>query len=67
MSPRHREPSPGDLSTIAEAVTLLGVSHPTLRRCDEPARRHPINSYRMYLRDDVMDLRKRIVEDGRAA
>jgi hypothetical protein len=27
----------------------------------------PINSYRMYLRDDVMRLRKRIVDGERAA
>jgi excisionase family DNA binding protein len=68
---RRREPSPADLITIAEAAKLLGVSQPTLRRWDElgkfPARRHPINSYRQYLRDDVLKLRKRIVEGERAA
>ncbi|HEY4014311.1 MAG TPA: helix-turn-helix domain-containing protein [Polyangiaceae bacterium] len=68
---RRREVEPADLMTIAEAAKLLGVSQPTLRRWDEtgkfPARRHPINSYRMYLRDDVMKLRKRIVEGERAA
>lgn len=64
-------PGPEDLITIAEAAKLLGVSEPTLRRWDGigkfKARRHPINAYRMYLRDDVMKLRKRIVEGERAA
>jgi excisionase family DNA binding protein len=51
--------------TIAEAAELLAVSLPTLRRWDEsgrfPATRHPINAYRMYARDDVMALRKKMV------
>jgi excisionase family DNA binding protein len=69
---RHRRGlEPADLITIAEAAKLLAVSLPTLRRWDEsgkfPARRHPINSYRMYLRADVMRLRKRIVAGERAA
>lgn len=63
---RRREPKPEDLITIRAAADLLGVSLPTLRRWDEsgkfPARRHPINDYRMYLRDDVMKLRKTIVQ-----
>lgn len=67
----RRGPDPSDLITIAEAAKLLGVSLPTMRRWDEsgkfPARRHPINSYRMYLRDDVMKLRKKIVDGARAA
>jgi excisionase family DNA binding protein len=67
----RRKPEPADLITIAETAKLLGVSLPTLRRWDEngkfPARRHPINSYRMYLRDDVLRLRKKIVEGERAA
>jgi DNA (cytosine-5)-methyltransferase 1 len=57
--------------TIAEAAKLLGVSLPTLRRWDEsgkfPARRHPINRYRMYDRHDVMRLRARIVGGQHAA
>lgn len=64
-------PGPEDLLTIAEAAKLLGVSQPTLCRWDElgkfKARRHPINSYRMYLREDVLVLRKKIVEGSRAA
>jgi excisionase family DNA binding protein len=68
---RRRVPGPADLITIAEAAKLLGVSLPTMRRWDEsgkfPARRHPINSYRMYLRDEVIKLRRKIVEGERAA
>jgi excisionase family DNA binding protein len=67
----RRRHDPADLITIAEAARLLGVSLPTMRRWDEsgrfPARRHPINSYRMYLRDDVMKLRKKIVDGDKAA
>jgi len=59
---------PEDLITIAEAAKLLGVSQPTLRRWDDlgkfKARRHPINSYRMYVREDVLRLRREIVEGG---
>jgi DNA-binding transcriptional MerR regulator len=71
MARRPRDAGPGDLITIAETAKLLRVSLPTLRRWDKSgkfaARRHPINSYRMYLRDDVLKLRKKIVEGERAA
>lgn len=67
----RRQLEPADLITIAEAAKLLGVSLPTMRRWDEsgkfPARRHPMNAYRMYTRDEVMKLRKKIVEGERAA
>ena len=43
-----------DLLTIGEAATLLGVHPDTLRNWDRsgklPARRHPINGYRLYSR-----------------
>lgn len=68
--PRRRDSDPAELITIAEAAKLLGVSAPTLRRWDDsgkfPARRHPMNSYRMYARGEVERLRKRIAA-GRAA
>jgi len=68
---RRREPEPADLITIAEAAKLLGVTPQTLRRWDASgkfrARRHPMNSYRMYARDEVVLLRKRIVDGGWAA
>jgi excisionase family DNA binding protein len=67
----RRAHGPEDLITIAEAAKLLGVSQPTLRRWDElgkfKARRHPMNSYRMYLREEVLRLRQRIVDGERAA
>lgn len=62
-----RAVSPSDLLTIRETASLLGVSLPTLRRWDEsgkfPARRHPINGYRLYVRADVLRLRAMIVGD----
>ena len=55
--------------TIKQAAGFLGVSEPTLRRWDEagkfPARRHPINRYRLYDRTTVLAMRKKIF--GRAA
>ena len=51
--------------TIKEAARLLGVSEPTLRRWDGlqkfPARRHPINGYRLYDRAKVLAMRKKIL------
>jgi excisionase family DNA binding protein len=71
MVTRRKQPDLADLLTIAEAAKLLGVSLPTLRRWDGSgkfrARRHPMNRYRMYARDDVMRLRKKIVAGERAA
>lgn len=59
------------MMTIGEAAEALGVCEMTLRRWDAlgkfKARRHPINAYRMYLRVDVMKLRRRIVQGARAA
>jgi excisionase family DNA binding protein len=56
--------------TIKDAAALLGVSEMTLRRWDKAgkfrARRHPMNNYRFYRRDDVLSLRRRI-ERGEAA
>jgi excisionase family DNA binding protein len=64
--PVDKQPGPADLITIAEAARLLAVSLPTLRRWDSsgkfPARRHQMNGYRMYAKDDVMRLRKKIVQ-----
>lgn len=49
--------------TIKQAALILGVSPLTLRNWDKsgkfPARRHPMNNYRVYRLDDL----ERIVED----
>lgn len=49
---------------IAEAAEVLGVSEPTLRRWDAsgrfPARRHPVNGYRLYDTAAVVKLREEI-------
>ncbi len=67
--PRRPTTRSDDIITIKQAAHLLGVSEPTLRRWDEAgkfkARRHPINGYRLYDRDKVMAMRKRIL--GKAA
>jgi DNA-binding transcriptional MerR regulator len=50
---------------IAEAAEVLGVAQATLRRWDVsgrfPARRHPINGYRLYDTHAVLRLRDKIV------
>jgi excisionase family DNA binding protein len=57
-----------DVLTIKEAAEILGVSEMTLRRWDAagkfPARRHPMNNYRTYLRADVETLVRQIVRGG---
>jgi DNA-binding transcriptional MerR regulator len=49
--------------TIKQASMILGVSALTLRNWDRngkfPARRHPMNNYRVYKLDDL----EKIVED----
>lgn len=53
-----------ELLTIKAAAQVLGVSEQTLRRWDKAgklrAKRHPMNGYRLYPRDVVLDLRRRI-------
>ena len=57
-------PKPSVNVTIKDAAVLLGVSEMTLRRWDAAgkfkARRHPINGYRLYPRDQLVRLRKQI-------
>lgn len=52
------------LLTVKQAAAMLGVSIVTLRRWDDtgkfPARRHPINGYRLYREHDVRRLRDEI-------
>ncbi len=64
MSRGKKAERPVDIITIKQVAHLLGVSEPTLRRWDEagkfPARRHPINGYRLYDRATVLKLRRKI-------
>ena len=57
-----------DLLTIKAAAELLGVSEQTLRRWDEAgklrARRHPMNGYRLYPREEVLEVKRRIYSEG---
>lgn len=47
----------GDYLTVAQAAEYLGVSASTLRNWDRTgklkARRHPLNGYRLYRREDM--------------
>ena len=56
---------------IAEAAEVLGVSQVTLRRWDAsgrfPARRHPINGYRLYDARAVLQLRDQILAGANRA
>ena len=56
---------------IAEAAEVLGVAQVTLRRWDASrrftARRHPINGYRLYDTNAVLQLRDEINSGMRAA
>lgn len=56
---------------IAEAAEVLDVAQVTLRRWDAsgrfPARRHPINGYRLYNTDAVLQLRDEIFSGLREA
>jgi len=49
-----------DYLTVQEASAVLGVSSSTLRNWDRAgklkARRHPINGYRLYARDELEKL-----------
>lgn len=55
-----------ELLTIKAAAELLGVCEQTLRRWDRggklPAKRHPMNGYRLYSRRVVLSLRRRTHE-----
>ncbi|MDA8349972.1 MAG: helix-turn-helix domain-containing protein [Pseudomonadota bacterium] len=65
MSAASSEP---DFLTIKIAAEILGVSEQTLRRWDRAgklrAKRHPMNGYRLYPRDQVQTLRKMIRSSG---
>jgi hypothetical protein len=53
-----------DYIRVGEAAALLGVTTKTLRNWDRAekvrARRHPINRYRLYLREELLTLLNRI-------
>ncbi len=55
-----------DYLTVGEAAEQLGVSRSTLRNWDKAGKlrpyRHPVNGYRLYLRDELERLLGRIVK-----
>lgn len=58
------QPNLRDYLTISEAAELLGVSPSTLRNWDRQgklnAHRHPVNGYRLYLREELEALLSRL-------
>jgi excisionase family DNA binding protein len=54
-----------EVLTIKAAAEVLEVSEQTLRRWDKAgklrAKRHPLNGYRLYLRRQVLELRRLIL------
>jgi excisionase family DNA binding protein len=53
-----------DSMRVREAAAILGVTTKTLRNWDRAgklrARRHPVNGYRIYLREELLTLLNRI-------
>lgn len=54
-----------EVLTIKTAAEVLDVSEATLRRWDKagklPAKRHPMNGYRLYPRRQILELRRQIL------
>jgi excisionase family DNA binding protein len=54
----------GDYFTVAEAAEFLGVSRSTLRNWDRSgklkASRHPVNHYRLYLKENLESLLRQL-------
>lgn len=65
---RKHTPKTSPALTIGQAAEILGVSISTLRNWDRdgkfPAARHPINKYRIYPQEGVLQLRERIAVYG---
>ena len=57
-------PNFSDCLTVGEAAEYLGVSTATLRNWDRTGKlqslRHPLNGYRLYLRETLLDLLRSI-------
>lgn len=71
MAKKQAIPSLAEYLTVAEAAELLGVSSSTLRNWDRSGklspRRHPLNGYRLYRRDELESLMKRVEKAGQKA
>lgn len=55
--------------TVKEAAAILGISIPTVRLWTDKGilktKRHPVNHYRLYKKDDVIELLKNIEKGER--
>ena len=71
MPPRKVKRPEKPVLLIAEAAEFLGVSQNTMRRWDASgrflARRHPVNGYRLYDADALVQLWTEIMTGSRAA
>lgn len=71
LAKKQTLPSLAEYLTVAEAAELLGVSSSTLRNWDRSGklspRRHPLNGYRLYRRDELESLMKRVEKAGQKA
>jgi DNA-binding transcriptional MerR regulator len=60
MQQESRVRSLEDAVRVGEAAAILGVTTKTLRNWDRQgkvkARRHPVNGYRLYLREELEEL-----------
>ncbi|WP_437713210.1 MerR family DNA-binding transcriptional regulator [Sorangium sp. So ce448] len=60
-----------EVLTIKAAAEVLDVSEQTLRRWDKAgklrAKRHPMNGYRLYLRRQIVELRRQILSGSEEA
>jgi len=64
MLVRKKNRAIGEYLTVQEASDLIGVSPSTLRNWDRAgklkARRNPVNGYRLYAREELEQLLKRV-------
>lgn len=59
----------GEYLTVGDAAEMLGVSRSTLRNWDRSGKlrafRHPINGYRLYLREDMQRILDNVGKSGK--
>ncbi len=71
MLPRRKLANLREYLTVKQAAAMLGVSTKTLRNWDRAGRfkprRHPINGYRLYRKDELEGLLERAARVSRGA
>jgi len=68
MLRKTRSPSVREYLTVKEAAEFLGVSPKTLRNWDRAGKlipsRHPMNGYRLYVREELEAILENIAKGG---